>query len=92
MEHVRVGEKNVGMIAPYFGSLMRSGVPVVHRGAEDALVLPGVERFEKDIESFQLISAQRLDREKIERPLFRVLEQRFRDGQVVDEGLPARSR
>jgi hypothetical protein len=89
MEHVRIGEQNMGMIPSYFGSLIGGGIPVVDRCLEAGLVVPGAERFEKHSESFQLVPGQGLDREEIQCPLLRVLEECFSDSQVINERLAA---
>jgi len=67
------------MIRAYFGSLMGSGVPIVDGSPEEISVLGGVKHFKKSVQSFQLIAAQGLDREKVQSPLFMVLQERLRD-------------
>ena len=89
MEHVRVGEQDVRMIAAKLGAMVGSGIPVIDRSSERCFVVSGAERSKKDVESLQLISAQSFDRKKIEGPLLRVLEECFRDGQIVNEGFAA---
>jgi hypothetical protein len=89
MEHIRIGEQDVRMIPANLGALVGSRISVINRGSEERSVVPGADRFEEDVESFQLISAEGLDRKKIEGPLLGILEERFRNGKVVDERFTA---
>ena len=80
------------MPASNLGALIGSGIPVVDRSSERGLSLGARKRFEEKIERLQLIPTQGFDGKKIQRPLFRIFEERFADGQVIDEGFPAGGR
>jgi hypothetical protein len=92
MEHVRVCKKNVGMVLPDFGPLVRGGVPVVDTRCKRTTRFPALERVKELLQGVQLVVRKRLDGKKIDRAPAGVLDQGLGNGQIVYQRLSARGR